>query len=285
VLRITGTRTELWELVRPVCVCLLAIGVVAWAMAIKGWDMTSLELGVMLLGIGTIVVMHIHRVLKGFVHDSALLRKAAIEAERHYTDVLTRIIGHVEGRDRYWTGHSHNVAALSEKIARKLGMPSDHCELVGLAGRLHDIGILAVPPSIRMNRSRLVVEELRSVQKHPEVSYEVLQPLGSIAPVLPAIRWHHERLNGTGYPKGLAGEQIPLEARILAAADAYDAMTHDRPHRPAMTPLQAMLELRRCTPAAFDPRCVDALAEIVNLPDLEMTVAGERANRVAPAIA
>ncbi|HUS47107.1 MAG TPA: HD domain-containing phosphohydrolase, partial [Phycisphaerae bacterium] len=132
------------------------------------------------------------------------------------------------------------------------------------------------PGSVRMLRSRLAVAEFRTVQKHPEVSYQVLRPLRSVAPILPAIRYHHERMNGSGYPEGLKGDKIPLGASIIAVADSYDAMTHDRPHRPAMTPLQAMMELRRCTPAGYDGRCVDAMAEIVNLPDLEMTIAGQR---------
>ena len=271
-----GTIAESWEAVRPLCVCLFAIGIVAWAMAIKGWDVTSLELGVIIVGIAAIAVMHIHRALTALHRRSRLLHEAAMEAERHYIDVLMRIVEYVEARDRYWCGHSTNVGMLCGKIARKLGMPKQECELMNLAGRLHDIGFLAVPGSVRMLRSRLAVAEFRTVQKHPEVSYQVLRPLRSVAPILPAIRYHHERMNGSGYPEGLKGDKIPLGASIIAVADSYDAMTHDRPHRPAMTPLQAMMELRRCTPAGYDGRCVDAMAEIVNLPDLEMTIAGQR---------
>jgi HD-GYP domain-containing protein (c-di-GMP phosphodiesterase class II) len=97
-----------------------------------------------------------------------------------------------------------------------------------------------------------------------------------LAGVLPAIRAHHERLNGTGYPAGLAGDEIPLGARILAVADAYEAMTHDRPHRPAVSPLIAMRELRRCCPSGFDPQCVEALAHVLNVPALEETLVARR---------
>ena len=120
--------------------------------------------------------------------------------------------------------------------------------------------------------SGLRVAEFRTIQKHSEVSYEILKPLESLREVLPAIRYHHERMNGTGYPAGIREEEIPLGARILAVADAYDAMTHDRPHRSAMTPLAAMKELDRCTPHGYDRTCVDALAGMMHLPLL--TAAG-----------
>ena len=110
---------------------------------------------------------------------------------------------------------------------------------------------------------------MRTVREHSDISYEVLKPLAMLAPVLPAIRHHHERTNGTGYPAALAGDAIPLEARILAVADAYDAMTHDRPHRQALSSLVALRELRRCCPSGYDSRCVEALAEVLHAPAME----------------
>jgi HD-GYP domain-containing protein (c-di-GMP phosphodiesterase class II) len=261
-----------------VCVCLIAIGTAAWAMAVKGWDITSLEMSFVMLGLASIAVMHVHRFVTGLKRRSTMLHQAAMEAERHYIDVLTRITKHVEARDQYWKGHSRNVAALCEKIAFKLGMSKDQCELMNLAGLLHDIGIIAVPATVRSTRNRLAPDQLHSMQMHPQVSYEVLKPLQSIAPVLLAIRHHHERMNGTGYPDHLAGQKIPLAARIIAVADSYDAMTHDRPHRPAVTPLQALTELCRCAPSGYDPRCVEALAEIMNLSELE-TAASRKEQR------
>jgi len=141
--------------------------------------------------------------------------------------------------------------------------------LMNLAGRLHDIGMLAVPQSIVAQRSTLGAEAFRSIKEHPSISWEALKPLELLEEVLPAIRHHHERMNGTGYPSGLSGEEIPLTARILAVADAYDAMTHDRPHRGAVTPLSAVHELRRCAPEGYAPRCVEALADVLHLPALE----------------
>ena len=152
--------------------------------------------------------------------------------------------------------------------------------MLELAGQLHDIGLLAVPETIIQSYARFGVEEFRSVQKHSEASYEVLKPLEMLADVLPAVRYHHERLNGTGYPAGLKEGQVPLGARILAVADSYDAMTHDRPHRAAMSPLVAMRELQRCCPSGYDPECVEALAEIMNIPALEETVVAQQLSPV-----
>ena len=158
---------------------------------------------------------------------------------------------------------------MAEQIARKLDLPPQRCDQLRLAGLLHDIGLLAVSGNVLRKHGGFSAGEYESIQKHSVVSYELLQPMETLAEVLLAIRHHHERLNGTGYPDGLVGEDISLEARILAVADSYEAMTHDRPHRAAMTPLSAMGELRRCVPSGYDPRCVEALAAIVHLGELQ----------------
>jgi HD-GYP domain-containing protein (c-di-GMP phosphodiesterase class II) len=193
-----------------------------------------------------------------------LLRKSLDDAQQHCIDILKKVMRFVEARDRFWRGHSHNVGRLTEQIAQRMGLPAARCRELKVAGELHDIGLVAVPEAMIKNYNKFGLSEFRSVMKHSDVSYEILKPLASLKNALLAVRHHHERMNGTGYPCGLEGGDIPLGARILAVADAYDAMTHDRPHRDAMTPQQAMGELRRCTPAGYDPTCVETLAEIVN---------------------
>lgn len=257
------------RLIRVTCVVLAAIAVVASAMAVKGWQLASFMLAGVIVLLGGLLVLHLARALRSLRRHSSEVRESAQGAEVHYVGVLRRIVKFVEARDKYTHGRSDRIGKLSELIARRMGQPEDTCALLNIAGQLHDIGLLAVSEGILNKRSSLGRDEFRSVQKHSEVSYEVLKPLSMFTNLLPAIRYHHERMNGTGYPAGLAGDQIPPEARILAVADAYDAMTHDRPHRPAMTPLEAMKELRRCTPAGYDEACVNALAEIVNLTDLQ----------------
>jgi HD-GYP domain-containing protein (c-di-GMP phosphodiesterase class II) len=231
--------------------------------------MTSLALGGLIAAIAGALLFQVHRAVSQLNNQSEAVRQAAREAERHYIGVLGRIIRCIEARDEYSAGRSERVGRLTEDIARKLGLPEDKCSQLGLAGRLHDIGLMAVPENVLNERARLNRDEFHTVQKHCDVAYEVLMPLESLREVLPAIRYHHERMNGTGYPAGRQGREIPLEARILAVADAYDAMTHDRPYQAAITAVDAMRELRRCSPAGYDPRCIDALTDALHLRDLE----------------
>lgn len=260
------------EIIRAVCVCVVVMVVAAYAMAIGGWHVATVALAIAIVVMAVGTVMDVHHAVRHLHSQSQLARQAAAEAEKHYVEVLWRIMQFVEARDKYWHGHSENVGRLAEQIAHQMGLDEQKCTLLKLAGQLHDIGMIAVPERVLKTQAFFGVDDYRSIKPHSKVSYEVLKPLEHLADVLPAIKHHHERMNGTGYPDGLAGDSIPVEARILTVADAYDAMTHDRPHREAMTPLQAIHELRRCTPAGFDQACVDALAEIVNLPTLEATL-------------
>ncbi len=257
------------RVMRPVSVSVVAIAVVACAMAIKGWHLTSLALGGLLAFIAGVLVFQVYLAVRHLNDQSSRARRAARKAEEHYVDVLRRIVRFAEDREQYACGHSQNVARLTEAIARKLGLPPAKCTLLSLAGQLHDIGLLAVPERILTSHLRIGDDAFDTLRKHTQVSYELLEPLEMLKEVLPAICCHHERMNGTGYPAGISGDEIPLDARILAVADTYDAMTHDRPHRPAISPFAAVSELRRCCPAGYDQACVEALAEVVSVPLLE----------------
>jgi HD-GYP domain-containing protein (c-di-GMP phosphodiesterase class II) len=260
---------EAYALARFVTLSVIAVGVASYALGHVGLATSPVILVPLMVGIGIALVIRVQRAVSRLRRQSKSARHSAARAEKHYIEVLRRIIKVVEGRDRYWGGHSHNVGRLSGIIARQLGLSDSLCEQMILAGELHDIGRLAVPESVILNHSRFGVEDFRSVQAHSAVSHDVLKPLEMLAEILPAIRSHHEKPNGTGYPDGLKKDDIPLGAHILSVADAYDAMTHDRPHRQAMSPVTAMRELRRCTPAGFDPSCVEALATAMNIPALE----------------
>ncbi|KKL26782.1 hypothetical protein LCGC14_2391810, partial [marine sediment metagenome] len=251
------------DVLRPVCLSVIAMLVAAVAMAFAGSRPGRVVAGVGIALIAVAMVLQIRWAVRHLRRQSDMAHEARLDAEQHYAEVLYRIINFVEARDEYWRGHSENVARLVEKLARKLDFPARLCRLMHVAGRLHDIGMIAVPEELVKSRRNFGVDEYRIIKPHSQVSYEVLKPMTSLEDVLAAVRHHHERMNGTGYPDGLADQEIPLTARILAVADAYDAMTHDRPHRQAMTPLQAMQELRRCSPAGYDPVCVDALADVV----------------------
>lgn len=256
---------EAHEVVRPVCVSVGAMAVAACAMSLPGRPVGGLALMVVITIVAGVLIFLVDRAVGHLLRQSTDARRSAAEAEKHYVDVLGRILKFVEAHDKYRAGHCRRVGKLSEQIARRLGLDENYCALLNLAGQLHDIGLLAVPNQILTQRSRIGVEAFRTIKKHPDVAYEILRPLESLREILPAIRHHHERMNGTGYPDGLVGEAIPLCARILATADSFDAMTHDRPHRPAMAPLVAMTELLRCCPDGYDPACVEALGKVMNL--------------------
>ncbi len=256
------------DVVRVMSLFLLAVAVTALAIAMEGFDVVSLLIGVMVVLAGGLAAIQTRRLVNRLHHHSKRLSKAARNAERHYVSVLRRIVKLVEARDRYCNGHSNRVGELAGKIARRMGMDSQTCSMMKLAGQLHDIGMLVVPTNVIAERSRIGVDEFRTVKSHSQIGYEVLRPLKSLEPILPAIRSHHERMNGTGYPTGLTGEDIPLTGRILAVADTFDAMSNDRPHRPGMSSRDVIGELNRCSPAGYDPNCVAALAGVYGFEEL-----------------
>ncbi len=260
---------ETIHVVRPIFVTIAGITVIACAMAMIGWHQASMAMGFMILLIALMLVYQVHRSVSALSRQSKAVRQAAHEAEKHYLMVLRRIVNFSEVREQASAGRAERIGRLAEEVSREMALPEATCELMNLAGQLHDIGLLAIPHEVLNKKSSLTGPEYTPVREHSEISFEVLQPLEVLSPVLDAIRHHHERMNGTGYPAGLKGEQVPVEARVLAVVDAYDAMTHDRPHRPAMTPLEALRELKRCSPAGFDPDCVRALAKVSHLDSLE----------------
>lgn len=154
--------------------------------------------------------------------------------ENLLTGVVRAIINAIDAKDPYTCGHSDRVASYAKRIAVRLGLSDEECEKVYMAGVLHDVGKIGVPDSILGKPGKLTDDEYAIVKKHPEIGYAILKHLKQLDYVLPGVLHHHEAVNGSGYPHGLAGEAIPLHGRILAVADAYDAMTSNRPYRSGM---------------------------------------------------
>jgi diguanylate cyclase (GGDEF)-like protein len=177
----------------------------------------------------------------------------------------------VAERDTYAGSHSERVAELSARIAARLGLSAEEAELTRLAGSLHDLGKLAIPEELLRKREPLTESERTLVERHPQIGYRMLESLGVDAVALWVLH-HHERWDGAGYPEGLAGDQIPLGARIVFVADAYDAMVSEGPHRGAMAGRDAIAELERCARAQFDPRVVEALVEELREPKTAVAV-------------
>jgi diguanylate cyclase (GGDEF)-like protein len=163
----------------------------------------------------------------------------------------------VDSRDAYSGSHSSRVADIAATIAAQLGLTADEIELTRLAGSLHDLGKLAIPEEVLQKPSALTSAECIVVQRHPQIGHSMLESLG-VRPVADWVLHHHERWDGTGYPDGLAGEEIPLGARIIFVADAFAAMTSSRLYGEPMSHAAAVAELQRCAGTHFDPEVVRA---------------------------
>src|SRR3954454_24711052 len=166
----------------------------------------------------------------------------------------------VDARDVYTGSHSQRVAELAARMARRLGLPDEEVELTRLAASLHDLRELALPEGVLRKPGPLTEPERMVLEPHPQIGFRMLESLG-VDPVADWVLHHHERWDGSGYPDGLPGDRIPLGARIIFVADAYDAMTSERVYRRRVLPEQAIAELRRCAGSQFDPNAVDSLAD------------------------
>jgi putative two-component system response regulator len=155
-------------------------------------------------------------------------------------NILFSLAEALEAKDIYTRGHSERVSKLAVEIAKEMSMPEHDIEVIHKGGLLHDIGKIGVRESILLKPSKLTEEEMKHVQQHPKIGYDICSPLKSLEEALPCIRSHHERYDGSGYPDGLVGDEIPLKGQIMAIADAYDAMTTDRPYRKGMPPQEAI---------------------------------------------
>jgi HD-GYP domain-containing protein (c-di-GMP phosphodiesterase class II) len=149
-------------------------------------------------------------------------------------------------------------------MAERLGFPEEEQEQIKIAGLLHDVGKIGIPESILSKPGKLTDEEWAYIRSHPQIGESIIRQMGSarLAGIQLVVRHHHERLDGSGYPDGLEGDAVPVGARLLAVADAYDAMTSNRPYREPFSSEAALEELRRHAGVQFDPRAVDALVEL-----------------------
>ncbi len=170
------------------------------------------------------------------------------------------LAGAVDARDAYTGGHSERVGELAAACAARFPLPQEQIELIRLAGRLHDLGKVAIPEEILRKPGPLTQRERLAIERHPRIAYGMLESLG-VEPVASWVLHHHERWDGHGYPENLSGEQIPIGSRIILVADAYDAMLSDRTYRPSLSPEAAVDELARCAGTQFDPVVVEIFLE------------------------
>jgi len=197
-------------------------------------------------------------------HDELQRANGQLESllERTRTSYLSTIASlarTIEAKDPYTGGHTERVGEYAQMLARELGFAEDDLEAVEVGAIVHDIGKIGIPDRILLKPGRLDAEEFAEMRRHPEISSYILEELDLPQIVYDMARNHHERFDGNGYPDGLAGEEIPLAARVLTVADAFDAMTSDRPYRRAMSVEEALAEIRNGAGTQFCPAVAEAL--------------------------
>ena len=186
-----------------------------------------------------------------------------IEIAELNEELLTALSNAVDLRDPYVHGHSEQVARYATLIAKEMGLDAESIKRLHKAGLLHDIGKLGIPESILFKPAKLTPQEYALITKHATMGADIVENCQSLRELTPFIRHHHERWDGLGYPNNLKGEEIPLEARILSAADAIEAMASDRPYRKAGSTQSIIDEVRRCSGTQFDPAVVNAFLAVV----------------------
>jgi putative nucleotidyltransferase with HDIG domain len=193
----------------------------------------------------------------------ASLEEANTRLERASLSFATALVATLDARDRYTAGHSAAVAIYSRDIAARMGLSEREQNLVHLCGLVHDIGKVGLPAGLLEKPGALTLEERRQMEEHPAIGERILSKVEDYAEIARVVRHHHERVDGLGYPQGLSEDSIPLLSRIISVADAYDAMTSDRPYRDAMPSRVARLRLAQAVESQFDTAVVAAFEAIL----------------------
>ena len=184
------------------------------------------------------------------------------DVQAMFVGTLQALTSAIDAKDSYTRGHSDRVANLSRMLAQEAGLPAETCERIYLSGLVHDVGKIGVPEAVLCKTGRLSDEEFGLIKRHPEIGAHILDGIRQMADLVPGVLHHHERWDGRGYPHGLAGEQTPLFGRVIALADAFDAMSSDRTYRRALQPEQVLEEVRCGAGRQFDPELAEAFLRL-----------------------
>jgi len=191
---------------------------------------------------------------------------------RSHIDTISVVVQAIEKRAAQTSGRTRRVASLAKAIGKGMGLEEEQLMVLELSAFLHDLGMLAVPESVLAKPGPLAEREFGTIRKHPQVGKDMIKDIPFLEKAIPEIFHHHEKFNGTGYPKGLAGTSIPLASRILAVVDAFEAMTNGTPYRDRLSVERAIEEIRKGAGSQFDPEVVAALEKLGstgNLPAAE----------------
>jgi putative nucleotidyltransferase with HDIG domain len=209
-------------------------------------------------------LLHLYQQEKVVTQDLAAANERLRRASLSFA---TALVATLDARDQYTAGHSAAVAIYARDIAERMGLPRDQQELVHLCGLVHDIGKIGLPAGLLEKPGPLTLEERRQMEQHSEIGERILRNVDDYAEIADVVRSHHERIDGMGYPDGVHGDEIPLLARIIGVADAYDAMTSDRPYREALASRVARMRLAQAVETQFDTSVVAAFEAILATAD------------------
>ncbi len=196
------------------------------------------------------------------------------ENENLFLHVVECLADAIDAKDKYTNGHSGRVAQYSKEIAQRYGYDEKHQEKIFMMGLLHDVGKIGVPDEVINKPGRLTDEEFACIKKHPAIGGKILGNIKEMPELAAGAKWHHERYDGKGYPEGLSGDDIPEEARIIAVADAYDAMTSNRSYRGALAQEIVRAEIEKGKGSQFDPKFADIMLAMID-DDKEYTMRDE----------
>ncbi len=198
--------------------------------------------------------------------------KALVDELDSAQSVLFALARTLEAKSRYTQGHSERVTTLAIALAERVGLSAAECEMLRRGSLLHDIGKISTPDNILDKPARLTPAEYLIVKQHPIEGVRIVEPLRSVREVIPFIRWHHERMDGGGYPDGLFGGTIPIAVRVLSVADVYDALASERPYRPGL-PIGECFQILQndAKSGGLDPEVVNAFCAEPSVPEFEST--------------
>jgi HD-GYP domain-containing protein (c-di-GMP phosphodiesterase class II) len=197
------------------------------------------------------------------IADALAMRDAVTQLNNGYSQPIAELVDAIEWKDLYTLGHVRRVASFAVMIGKEIGLPTLELRRLALGAQMHDVGKIGVPDRILLKPAKLTEEEFAIIKQHVARGNDIARSVKALEQAAEAIYFHHERFDGAGYPSGLAGRDIPLHARIVAIADAYDAMTSGRVYQPAVSHEDAVRELRRDAGSHFDPELVDVFTQVM----------------------
>jgi putative nucleotidyltransferase with HDIG domain len=261
-----GNVLEVLTAISSVFLLTVPLYVPVLALFVYGYHLYSLWLALVFFvpALAAQRLLHLYQQERVVSHDLAAANERLRRASLSFASAL---VATLDARDQYTAGHSAAVAIYAQDIAQRMGLPEEKQELVHLCGLVHDIGKIGLPAGLLEKPGPLTLEERRQMEQHSEIGERILRNVDDYSEIADIVRSHHERIDGMGYPDGLHGQEIPLLARIIGVADAYDAMTSDRPYREALPSRVARMRLAQAVETQFDTTVVAAFEAILAAAD------------------